>query len=243
MPGANTARTMRAALARRAVSARVGRRQARGASHRQVDFATPHRRGARSSENRVEVATAVVVKSVNARLAAEWIWEAFRPSILVVRRDLRNIVASWLTMDFGAPRPEIYRSLARESIRRWNVELPDDDDPTMRVTAFCAMSMLALHDGLRAHPEWSVVSHDDACADGSSQLSTAARHLGLEWSDEAEEFLRASNRPGSGYATNASGERTPRPMAAVGCSTEQAASITSILERFPDDLWRAPDHR
>jgi hypothetical protein len=45
-------------------------------------------------------ARAVVVKTVRAELTAEWVAARCRPTVLVVERDPRNVLASWIELGF-----------------------------------------------------------------------------------------------------------------------------------------------
>ena len=186
-------------------------------------------------------ARAVVVKSVNGALAADWISEGWKPRVLVVHRDLRNVIASWLSLGFGGTIPPVYATAVREASRRWDVALREYDDPMMRSIAFCVVMTLALYDGLREHSEWCALSHEEACADSASRLAAAASALRLEWTDEAERFVRASDRPGEGYATTRVASDLPDQWKRR-LTSEQVASITSVLHEFPDELWRVREH-
>jgi hypothetical protein len=191
---------------------------------------------------RDDSARAIVVKSVNAALSAEWIYERWTPAVLVVERDLRNVIASWLALGFGGTIPKVYATVVAEAAERWDLTLPDYEDPMMRSIAFCAVTMLALHDGVRAHPEWCVVSHEELCTDSASQLAGAATRLGLEWTEEADAFVRASDRPGDGYATSRVSSELPDQWK-HRLSAEQVDSIATVLNSFPADLWQVPPRR
>jgi len=187
-------------------------------------------------------ATAVVAKSVNAAFSVEWIWEQWRPQILVVRRDLRSVMASWLELGFGGTIPSVYATATREAVARWDLTFPPYDDPLLRSIAFCAIMTLALNDGLRAHAEWHSVSHEDACLDGSTRLPAAADALGLDWTDAAAEFVRTSDRPGSGYETRRVASDLPDSWKRR-LTQQQIDAIASVIDRIPDELWRVEPSR
>jgi hypothetical protein len=181
-------------------------------------------------------AGSVVVKSVNAALAADWIYERFDPGVLVVQRDLRNVLASWIAMGFGPPSPGVVATLRDEARRRWRVDLTVSDDKTVRTTVLCAVSMLALYDGLRRHPEWHALSHELACTDPLGSLRRAADDLDLEWSADAEAFVRASDRPGTGYATNRVAAELPDQWQRR-LTPEQVDRVEGVLAQIPSELW------
>ena len=53
----------------------------------------------------------------------------FEPMIVVVRRDVRSVVASWLSIGFGGPNPDFYAVVRRFAESRWSVDLDSIDDP------------------------------------------------------------------------------------------------------------------
>jgi hypothetical protein len=180
-------------------------------------------------------ADAIVVKSVNAPFAAEWVAQGWKPSVLVVHRDLRNVMASWLDLKFGGTPLEIYRTATREAMRRWDVSLPEYDDPLTRSIGFCAVATAALQDDLRANAGWVGISHEQACIDSARHLSATAAALGLTWTDEAEEFVRDSDRPGSGYETNRVASEAPDAWSRR-LNARQVETIESVLAQLPPEL-------
>lgn len=179
---------------------------------------------------------AVVVKSVNAALAADWIADRFAPQVVVVQRDLRNVIASWLAIGFGEPRPAVYDAFRAELEQRFGVVVPSVEDPTSRIATLCATMTLALADSSRRHPDWHVISHDAACAAPAATLERAARNLGLQWTAEADDFVRRSDRAGTGYSTNRLAADLPDQWKAR-LDGEQVARIDALLDLIPRDLW------
>ena len=70
----------------------------------------------------------VVVKSVDAALSAEWLFDRFHPEVIVVRRDLRSVLASWITLEMRGPQQRNYEAMRDIARRRWNVVLPAFDE-------------------------------------------------------------------------------------------------------------------
>jgi hypothetical protein len=192
-------------------------------------------RASRPLRPRPEVST-VVAKSVNAALAAEWISARFRPDVVVVTRDLRNVVGSWLDIGFGAPGEPAYQAIRREAARRWNVDIPTSNERVERTATICAVLLLALHEAARAHPEWSWIVHEQCSLDPEATFEAAAAKVGLPWEQAARDFVAASNRPGTGYSTN----RVSREVADQWRSRlddEQLAIIERVKTSFPGELW------
>ena len=90
---------------------------------------------------------------MNAALAAEWIWTQFRPVVVVVRRDLRNVLASWNALGFRGPGEAAFAPIAAEARRRWDVDFAPGDDGLSRSAALCAVMTAALHDDAAPAPE------------------------------------------------------------------------------------------
>ncbi len=65
-----------------------------------------------------------------------------------------------------------------------------------------ALSMSALDDACRAHPEFHVVDHEVLCRDPHAEYRKLFDAIGLDWSDEVESHNERANRPGAGYETN-----------------------------------------
>lgn len=179
----------------------------------------------------------VVVKSVNAALCADWIAGRWNPRVVVVSRDPRNVMASWLSFGWNAPQGPMYEAFTSLAARRWGVVLPALDAPPIdRATAACATLMVALRESLRDHPEWLHLAHEDLCSDPHGAFKAAAAALGLEWTEQASRFLDDSNRPGDGYATRRiASEQSERWRARLGA--EEVRTISSVLDRFPEELW------
>jgi hypothetical protein len=177
----------------------------------------------------------LVVKSVNAALSAEWIWKRFQPRVVVVTRDLRNVVASWQTIGFGGS-AELSSAMRAEAMRRWSLVLPATDDTIERTTTICAVLLLALHDGLRAHPEWTCINHEESMDDAEGALERAAESVGIAWSEAARRFVNTSNRAGTGYSTNRLARELPDQWK-DRLDTEQKAAIDRVLAAIPEHMW------
>lgn len=178
----------------------------------------------------------VVVKSVNAALCAEWITTRWDPRVVVVSRDPRNVLSSWLSLGWNGPDPVHYRALGDIAEQRWGAKAPPPDAPTLaRAAATVATLSLALRDALRRNDDWLQVTHEALCADPVPRLVQLAAALGLTWSPEAEAYVVESDRPGVGYRTErVASEQADRWQERL--SPEQLALIDSVLAQFPAPL-------
>ena len=178
--------------------------------------------------------SAIVAKSVNAALAAEWIWTQFRPVVVVVRRDLRNVLASWNALGFRGPGEAAFAPIAAEARRRWDVAFDPGDDGLSRSAALCAVMTAALHDDAARHG-WVVVDHEDACVDPLGVLASAAEAAGLKWTERATSFVRTSDREGSGYETARVASELPSAWR-HRLSSDELRAIDGVVTRLPESL-------
>jgi hypothetical protein len=175
---------------------------------------------------------------VHGPLALEWIGRRFNPEVVVVRRHPYNVLASRLEMGFRPGERDV-RSSGQFAAHAWGVEPVRPDDPKLFQAAFhLGVILLALSDAVQRHPEWHMVSHEELCLDPVARLSAVAGRIGLEWTPNTEAFVRESNRPGSGYATNRVAEEQPQRWRAR-LSPEQVSMIDAALARLPDRLQAA----
>ena len=178
----------------------------------------------------------VVVKSVNGALAADWLADRFDPAVVIVTRDLRNVVASWRSIGLGAPGWDVYDEIRAEAARRWEVDIPPKGGPVERTATLCSVLLLALHDSARRHPDWKWIVHEESTQDPDGTLKRVATELGLTWSSAAQEFVAGSNRPGTGYATNRVAEDLPDQWKTRLDATDVGV-IEKVIEWFPSQLW------
>jgi hypothetical protein len=179
----------------------------------------------------------VVVKSVHAALASEWLVRRFAPRVVVTHRNPLNVMASWLELGFPRASRRGHETMVEYARARWAVELPGyDAEPIRRDTAYLGVLLCALRDDLEHHTDWEIVSHEAVCGDPGAELAGVAARLDLVWGDAAEEYLAASNRPGSGWETRRVAEDLPNRWR-TALSETQVREIRETLAVFPYDLF------
>ena len=180
----------------------------------------------------------VVVKSVHAELALEWVYERFRPTVLIVERNPLNTLASWLELGIGNDVAEA-RHLRSYAADQWGVPAPGANASKIEDRAFfLGVLIAALRDAATRHPEWHVASHETLCLDAVPRFRELFESVGLPWSRDAEQFLRASEREGRGYRTaRVASETLERWRSRL--DTDDVNLIRSVLDRFPFDLASA----
>jgi hypothetical protein len=147
----------------------------------------------------------LVVKTVHAQLALDWIAERFPVKVLVVLRRPLNVVSSWKQMGWLHAGADVLGELDPRSLSRLErasgVAAVSGGPPLEQATQLIGLLTGALLDATRRHPEWSVVAHEALCAEPHRCFRIAASELGLGWSGAVDRMLDELNRPGTRYET------------------------------------------
>lgn len=179
----------------------------------------------------------VLIKSVHASLAAEWIAARWRPRVVVVLRHPLNIVASHLALGWGDSgldrHPRLPRALARiPGVPR----LAPGASSLARLAWQIGLFTAALDAAARRSPGWLVISHDDLCRNPERRFQTLCDELDLPWTAGAAAFLAASNRPGHGLQTRrVAAEQSLRWRRQL--NAEQVEEIVDVLSGFPPRVF------
>lgn len=187
----------------------------------------------------------LVVKSVYAPLAVEWIAARWPTEVVVVQRNPLNVLSSWIGLGWLDPgAPEALATLdpaaVRELSERFDVAEPPDR-PLARAAWLIGILSCALEDSVRKAPSWHVVRHEELCADPHEAFAALSRGAGLGWSQPGDRLLRTMNRPGEGYETaRLAGELHDAWRRRL--DDDQVAEIRTVLERFPlaPEGWAQP---
>jgi sulfotransferase family protein len=176
----------------------------------------------------------VVVKSVHACLAVDWLADRFQPTVIVVERNPLNVLASWDESRHGVD-PFEYSLLREVGRRRWRVELPDvDAAQIVRQAAFLGVLRGALTESTSGRATWLRAGHDELLQDPLGQLADLSRQAGLEFSAAAATYVQESNRHGEGYSTQRLAAELPQKWRRL--SDEQVTGALETLQRFPSHL-------
>ncbi len=142
----------------------------------------------------------VLVKSVYAPLALEWITARFQPQTVIVLRHPLNVMASWVELRWGGCALDTNPTVREHFAARWNLpELDADASPLHRIAWEVGLFTSALYAGIDEHPDWVVASHEELCVDTLATFKRLYEDVGLEWTAKTEEFLEERNRPGEGF--------------------------------------------
>jgi Sulfotransferase family len=217
------------------VSAAIARRSSARLKLRAVEQLAIPERTAHSGEH-------LVVKSVYAPLALEWIAERFEPKVVVVIRHPLNVVSSWRALGWlaraGDDMLDELDPRAKDDLASiLGVPAPNREASALTRAAWLAGALTSSLVATAArHPAWNLVSHESLCErprDGFSQLASA---LGLRWTDEVGRQVDAMNRPGEGFDIGRVASELPEVWR-HRLTTEQAEEALDILRRFPVDGW------
>jgi hypothetical protein len=174
----------------------------------------------------------VMVKSVHAPLALEWIWSRLGPRTLVVLRHPLNVVASWLELGWGGCALETNPTVRARFANRWNLpELDGDASKLQRLAWQAGLFTCALRDGVDRHPEWIAVAHEDLCIDPTLRFRDLFRRIDYPWSQGVEDYLEETNRPGEGWSTNRVAADQPERWR-KRLTGEQTREVWSVLSRI-----------
>ncbi|HZO49353.1 MAG TPA: hypothetical protein VFB26_04325 [Gaiellaceae bacterium] len=152
-------------------------------------------------------ADAVVVKSVHAQLALEWIAQRFPVQVLLVFRNPLDVVSSWLSLGWidapGAdPLGELDPAVASALAADLDVPvLPAEASPLARATWVVCLLTRVLQEAARQHPDWATVSHEALCTSPRALFRELAARVGLRWGPDSDRLLEQLDREGSGYET------------------------------------------
>ena len=174
----------------------------------------------------------VLVKSVQCARSLDWIQQRFEPQVVILLRNPLNALASWRDLGFVG-NPLESADLANEAQQRWDVSAPHAEAPRLAHQAFTFGALTeSLLSTAEEHPEWIVVRHEVLCEDAPNRFRALAGQLGLTWTEQAETFVRDSDREGQGYATKrVAGEQSQRWRQRL--SDDDVEVIRGVLAQFP----------
>jgi hypothetical protein len=185
----------------------------------------------------------VVVKSVHAPLALDWLAHRFPAvHVVVVLRHPANVLSSWRELAL----PDQDRALDRHPavrdglLRAWQVP-PPGPDPLERAAWQVCLLTAALLEAAARHPQWLVVEHDALCRRPVERFAALSGALGMTWTDRAEEYLTASDAAGEGFAVHRRADAQPgRWRSRLTTAEVDVLADTMrqfpLLERWSDDL-------
>lgn len=178
-----------------------------------------------------------VVKTVHAPLAVEWLVTSFDVQVIVVLRHPANVLASWLELGLPDRDRSLYRrpEVAHYYTERWQLP-PPGPGPLAATVWQLGLLTAALEEAASRHPDWLVVTHEELCTAPAQLFARMFAHAGLAWTPETAAFLRATDRPGTGFdITRRAGEQPQRWRHRL--QPGDVAELAGTLRRFPLQRW------
>lgn len=179
----------------------------------------------------------LVVKSVYAPLSVEWIATRLSITVVIVVRDLLNVLSSWVELQWvGTPGDDMLDGLdpvvQQQLAGVHGIPVPEQDaSPLVRGTWLLGMLDRTLREAARRHPDWILVRHEELCEDPGSGFRTLSHALGLEWTTDSDRTMAELNRPGRGIERARVASELPDAWRSR-LAPAQIAEIASLAERF-----------
>ncbi len=184
----------------------------------------------------------LLVKTVHTPLALDWLTDTFDLDVVVLFRHPGNVLASWrslqLTDQFA--RVEDLPSV-RARIESGSIP-PRGSDPVERIIWMIGLLTLVLEEEVARHPDWVVRTHEELCRDPLAEFQRLFTDVGLPWTDGAEQFLVANDRPGEGFVVTRVASDAPEAWK-TRLSAEEITAMEQVLGRFPLSGWSVEDYR
>lgn len=179
----------------------------------------------------------VLVKTVYAMFALEWLTDRYRPDhVVVVRRDPVAIAASLLSLGTGPDRLAKLRAVYEHPVNRQRFvealdlpDLPGHLDIPQSCAWWAAFVTTVLATLAAGHPEWLCVDHSELVKDPVASLGELAAQVGGTDRASLERFVSAGNRPGSGFSL----KRSSGHSVSEAAQREDQAHLRAVVDLFP----------
>jgi hypothetical protein len=237
--GRRAAAVVRRVAARRLLRGVLPRRLRRGRALVRRDYAGGRRpsrlataSGLALPEAPFDGAHDIVAKSVYAARSVPWVAALAPARVLVLRRDLRGVVASWKAAGWlGDPGEDFLDELGpgggEALAEEVGVPLPRAGLTQFgRIAWLLACLASELRAGAARHPDWVVTSYEELVADAGRLLPELAGELEIAWSPAADARLRGPLAP-----------PPQSPGIDPRLSDAEAEEIGSVLEDFSLRGW------
>lgn len=180
-------------------------------------------------------ARAVVVKSVYAALAVEWIGARCAPRVVVVLRHPLNVLSSWVELGWlvDDPLEPLEARLRLELAQRYGTPSPSTRWSRLERAAWLAGALTSALGDLGDVPGQRVlVTHESLSQSREEGFHRIVSELELGWDPRATRLLSDLDRPGGGFdTTRVSGDVEHAWRARL--SPVQVREARSILDAFP----------
>jgi len=183
----------------------------------------------------------LLVKSVHAPLALEWLTKTYGFEVFVLFRHPGNVLASWIALDLT---DRFARMEDHPAIRARLASTPPlprrGVDPIARIVWLIGLLTLMLEESTARHPEWVVRTHEELCRDPVAEFRRLFADLHLPWCDAVEDFLTENDRPGQGFAVRRVASDAPGAWKSR-LTPGQIDTLQQVLAEFPLTRWTTED--
>lgn len=182
----------------------------------------------------------VVVKSIYAMFAVDWLLKNHQPRVVVLQRNPLNVISSWAELGVHGFDLLTRRVVQERYLRPLGITPPGEDASVLqRTAAWVGLLTTVLAEQVERHPGWLVVTHEDLCREPQVRIREVCDRLGLPWSAAVERFLHEANRPGDGFShVRITREQPNRWRGRL--ADDQVAEIEAVLNQFPSQGWVLP---
>jgi hypothetical protein len=181
----------------------------------------------------------VVVKTVLGVNSVEWIARRHNPAVVLVRRKVLSVVASWKNLGWTVTEiPGVHgRPTLEELLQRFPFLRDCLPMPTAGTAGACAWWTAAHHaiqdSVLDRNPGWLLADHDDLCVDPVDGFHGLLAGLGLPSSSAVEAFVVASNGEAGGpYVTRRLTAEQPQTWRQI-LTPAEVADVSAVADAFP----------
>lgn len=143
----------------------------------------------------------IVVKTVHAGFCLERVAATAGGPVVVVVRNPRNGIASWLDLQWQVHRFET-DSRVRGRVLPWlGATPPPAGDHTVDTAWTYALLDASLRKMAFQNPEWMIVEHEDLSENPVEGFRAMFEHSNLEWTPAIEKKIADGDKQGTGYKT------------------------------------------
>ena len=185
-------------------------------------------------------AARVLVKSVFAIFALDWVVDRYAPTVVVVRSAPLNVVSSWVTLGWTGGHIDaawVQRNFPVLASAAEGKVMTDAGRAAFAVGVF----VRALERAVAARGDWVVVDHETLCDAPVEGFRRLYERLELEWSARVEAHIDLLNRPGTGMErSRVSATQPARWRRLTADQLDEAGSVLAALGVDPSPQLRRP---
>jgi hypothetical protein len=174
----------------------------------------------------------LIAKSVQCAFSIEWLMDRHQPRVVLIQRHPVRVVSSWMRKGFIVGDLATRERIQADYVEPLNLPCWDPDAPELaRVAWAVGVLMTVMQLKSRAHPQWTLVSHEWLCASPMPRLEELARSLGLQWLEETEARI---HELGDTERILVEPDAAGVPLAWQAYPAEDGVAAMALLRRFPE---------